>query len=39
MPIDASAYTLETRDRLMDDVKETIRGFVEGAESGDKMRG
>ena len=30
MPIDASAYTVETRDCLMDDVKEAIRGLVEG---------
>lgn len=29
MPIDASAYAIETRDRLMDDVKETIRRLVE----------
>lgn len=30
MPIDASTYTVETRDCLIDDVKEAIRGLVEG---------
>ena len=39
-PIDASAYTLEMRDRLMDDVKEAIRGLIEGGASpGEEMRG